>query len=686
MFDAREQRELLTFWTEHLANDLLVTALVDDGPEQALQKISAWVRAAQDAYYVWDAPAVDDAQYDHAFHTLQRLETQYPQFAIAGSPTQRVGGAPREGFVKVKHRARLYSMEDVFSNEELMDFITRTEKNVGPQQWSVEPKLDGLACNLQYRKGALVGAATRGDGEVGEDITANIIVLSNIPHSVDSTDDLDVRGEVVMYKSTFERVNRGKEAAGEDPFRNPRNAAAGSLRQLDPKLTAQRGLQFIAYGVAPGDLAQQSTESELRTWLETQGFTTVPRSSTHQADTINTAVEGLIQDRESFPMVLDGSVIRIEARSVQQELGFTSRVPRFMVARKFAATTATTIVESIDVQVGRTGKLTPVANLKAVEIDGVTVQRATLHNYDEVARLGVHAGAIVQIERAGDVIPAVNQVLEPADEVHIPTPPTHCPVCQHNSVAYGANWYCGNDRSCPAKLKEWLTFVVSRKVWNIDKLGDKVVDAFIEQGWVHTPPDILAISYEQLLSLPLFAEKKAQAIHSALQSARNQPAARWIASLGIDAVGAETAKLLVKNYPSLTALEAAEPSELEQIDGIGPIVARSIHDALRSEWYKAFLASFHASNGIVDWPLIDAGSSAEQPWQAYVMVFTGALNIERSLAQEKAQALGASTPGSVSKKTTHLVAGPGAGSKLAKAQALGITIWDEETFLRELQV
>jgi DNA ligase (NAD+) len=648
-------------------------------------------------YYVFDDPKIPDAEYDRLLRELQRLESEYPQFVTPESPTQRVGDKPLEGFEEVIHRLPMLSLDNAFGDEEMGEFERRIRDRLKLSDDQVidylaEPKLDGLAVNLRYQGGRLLQGATRGDGSRGEDVTANVRTIKAIPLTLQGDDwpeVLEVRGEVFMPHAGFDALNERAREKGEKGFVNPRNAAAGSLRQLDPRLTAERPLSFYAYGfgeVVPSPIAQSQSASmqRLRHWG-------LPISPLHE---VVSGVEGcigyferLMQQRNELPYDIDGVVFKVDELNLQQQLGFVSRAPRWAIAYKFPAQEEITRVETIEFQVGRTGAVTPVARLTPVFVGGVTVSNATLHNMDEVMRKDVRPGDTVIVRRAGDVIPEVVSVVldrrEPgARGVNMPTT---CPVCGSDIIKPEGEAVarCSGGLYCPAQRKQALKHFASRKAMDIEGLGDKLVDQLVEQGLVATPADLFGLTLEQLSALERMAEKSAQNLLQALDKSKSTSLARFLYALGIREVGEATALALADQFAALEAIEQADEEALQQTPDVGPVVAAHIrsffHQAHNREVIEALLkAGIH-------WPAVEKRAIGRQPLAGKTVVITGTLSRPRDEIKAELQSLGAKVSGSVSKKTDYLLAGDAAGSKLAKAQKLGVAILDEAKLQELLQ-
>lgn len=655
-------------------------------------------------YYEEDNPQISDAEYDELWRTLADKETQLSALQSASqstfafysdepSPTQQVGGKALAAFGAVRHQVPMLSLDNVFNQEEFAAFFQRLQERLDKETpvLSAEPKFDGLAINLRYEQGVLVQAATRGDGETGEDVTANIRTIAEIPthlHSAHPPKVLEVRGEVYMSKTAFTALNQAALKTGGKTFANPRNAAAGSLRQLDANITATRQLSFFAYGY--GELQGfdlPTTYSEFLQQLRQLGFPVCHWQQALEGGTeaATEYMDKLAAIRDSLPYEIDGIVFKVNAFAAQQKLGFRSRAPRWAIAWKFPAIEKTTIVESIDVQVGRTGAVTPVARLQAVEVGGVTVTNATLHNADEVARKDVRIGDTVFVRRAGDVIPEIVKVVfekRPANSQAF-IMPSHCPVCGSEVIRPEGEAVarCSGGLHCKAQRVQALIHFASRKAMDIQGLGDKLIEQVVENGSVHSPADLFTLTLADWSALPRMAEKSAQNILDALQKAKTTTLARFIYALGIREVGQVSANLLAQYYRELPALMQADENNLQQIEGIGPVMAQYIHHFFMDKENIAVIDNL-LSVGIT-WPKIEALSATQNsPISGKIVVLTGTLSqFSREDAKAALETLGAKVSSSLSAKTDYLLAGEKAGSKLAKAQNLGITIIDETQLL-----
>jgi DNA ligase (NAD+) len=648
-------------------------------------------------YYVLDAPEIPDAEFDHMFRELQALEAQYPELLTADSPTQRVGGQPAREFVSVTHRMPMLSLNNAFEEEEVAAFDRRVREGLGLSkvEYAVEPKFDGLAINLAYENGVLVQAATRGDGYTGEDVTANVRTIRTIPMRLYTTNPpplLEVRGEVLMFKADFERLNRLQEARGEKPFANPRNAAAGSLRQLDPRVTASRPLSFFAYGMgAATGVPQHDTHSALMDYLERLHVPVArERNVVRGLDGLLRYYRSMADRRDALPYDVDGVVYKVNNLRLQEELGFVSRAPRFAVAHKFPAQEALTVVEAIDVQVGRTGALTPVARLRPVFVGGVTVTNATLHNQDEISRKDIRVGDTVSVRRAGDVIPEIVRVLPerrpPAARPYdlMEAIGHRCPICGSHVVRLQdeAVARCTGGLYCPAQRKQAILHFASRRAMDIEGLGEKLVDQLVDGGIVRTVADIYHLDVPRLASLERMGEKSARNLVDAIAKSRRATLARFIYALGIRNVGEATAKDLARHFGSLDRLMEAGIEELQRVPDVGPVVAESIRDFFNEPHNREVIAQLRAQG--VSWeegmPQGQGGALAGK-----TLVLTGTLpSMTRDEAKDLIEAAGGRVAGSVSKKTDFVVAGSEAGSKLAKAQELGVPVIDETGLLRLL--
>lgn len=649
-------------------------------------------------YYVLDAPSVPDSEYDKAFRELSDLETKYPQLKSAASPTERVGGAARSDLAKVQHAVPMLSIhtETDFEAEGARAFDDRVRKGLGlsesdPEvEYDVELKFDGLAMNLRYEKGVLVSAATRGDGLVGEDVTANVKTIRTVPLQLPAgvPDVLEVRGEVIMHKADFERLNDEQKMEGHKPFVNPRNAAAGCLRQLDPKVTAKRKLSFYAYGLGEVSAPLALTHSGTLDCLQKWGFPVASQRRVVKGWKALAEFHDWVKSiRQTLPFEIDGVVYKVNSLAEQNELGFISREPRWACAHKYPPEEALTVVEDIDVQVGRTGKLTPVARLKPVFVGGVTVSNATLHNEDFIAELGLKIGDTVVVRRAGDVIPEVVRVLperRKGTEKDF-VMPDHCPVCGSETFRdeEEKDTRCTGGLFCPAQRRESLVHFASRLALNIDGLGEKVIDQLLEAGLIQTPADLYRITEEKLLTLERFGKKSAANLVEAIEKSKETMLARFIYALGIRHVGESTARDLAQHFRSLNALMSADADALLKVNDVGEVIAQSIIHFFEEPHNR------HVIENLVDlgvhWPTPEA-SAVNDLVSGKTFVLTGTLP---SMGREEAKALllaqGAKVASSVSKKTDYVVAGAEAGSKLEKAQALGVAVIDEAKMLEMLK-
>jgi len=645
-------------------------------------------------YYVLDEPAISDAEYDQLFRELQSLEAQYPELLTLDSPTQRVGGAALKYFAEVPHRTPMLSLNNAFSEEEVCAFDTRIREALGVAdvEYAVELKFDGLAVSLTYRNGVFVQGATRGDGSTGEDVTENLRTVRAIPlrlHDASGSElsaDVEVRGEVLMFNHDFDKLNAQQRAHGDKEFVNPRNAAAGSLRQLDSRITATRHLSFFAYGVGLCEgLALPGQHDSQMALLQQWGFPVAAQRR------VVSGVDGLLdfyremgKQRAALPFAIDGVVYKVNDTALQQRLGFVSRAPRFAIAHKFPAEEAMTTLLDIDVQVGRTGALTPVARLAPVFVGGVTVTNATLHNEDEIRRKDVHIGDTVIVRRAGDVIPEVARVIperRPSDAREF-VMPTLCPVCgSHVARALDeAAWRCTGGLFCPAQRKQALLHFAGRRAMNIDGLGDKLVEQLVDAQRVNTPADLYKLGMSALISLERMGEKSALNLLDAIAHSKHTTLARFIFALGIRNVGEATARDMAQHFGSLDKLLAADVARLQQVRDVGPVVAQSVVDFFAEAHNRNVIEQLR-SLGVV-WDEHEPQPDKILPFTGKTFVLTGTLAaLSRQQAKEKLEALGAKVSGSVSKKTDYVVAGLESGSKLERAQELGVAVLSEDQFL-----
>ncbi len=650
-------------------------------------------------YHTLDAPEIGDNEYDTAFQELLQLEHSFPELRRIDSPTQRVGSKLLTQLPKKTHRIRMYSLDNVFSEDEWRGFVQRMQKAL-PKMETVfwcDPKMDGLAVELVYENGVLTEALTRGDGEEGEVITEAIRTIRNVPLTLrgHAPQRIEVRGEVLMAKADFDALNAKQRAQGEKIFANPRNAAAGSIRQLDTRITASRPLRFLAYGV--GDIQIQSNDTRLQTTyhvlmttLYNFGFEIPPQGAPCRSlQEVTTYCQTLLEKREQLRYEIDGVVIKLNDLQAQAALGYTARAPRFAVAWKFPAQEVSTRLLDICIQVGRTGVLTPVAELEPVNVGGVVVSRATLHNEDEIRRLDVRIGDTVLIRRAGDVIPEVLAVrTELRNETMQPFIfPTACPVCDHavRRTEGEAAWRCVN-MSCPAVLRQSLKHFVSKAGLNVEGFGPRWIDLLVNSGRLQTPADLFTLTVEELLRYERMGVKLASNMVEALQEAKKQASLhRLIAALGVRHVGEQTARTLARHYHDLDALAVASREELEKLDDIGGEVSSAIVAFFTD---SANMQMLHALRQYGLWPEHEQTDSVVVKQGLLVgkrVLFSGTLSMPRSTAQKLAEAAGAELATSINKKLDILVVGQAPGSKLTKAQNLGITILDEIAFLQLVQ-
>ncbi|HOY22072.1 MAG TPA: NAD-dependent DNA ligase LigA [Cellvibrio sp.] len=660
-----------------------------------LEQLRSDINYHNHRYHGLDDPQISDAEYDRLMQRLKNLEAEHPELITPDSPTQRVGSAPLSEFVTVVHEMPMLSLDNAFSDEDLLAFNKRLQdrlKTTEEIEFACEVKLDGIAVSLLYRDGVLVRGATRGDGTNGEDITQNVRTIASIPLRLlgeNYPSVLEVRGEIYMPKAGFNAFNEKALAAGEKLFVNPRNAAAGSLRQLDSRITAARPLEMCAYSVGlveGGDVPNLHTD----VLKALQGWGFLINRELQTAKNIDECLQyyrHIQEKRSALAYDIDGIVFKVNSRELQETLGFISRAPRWAVAYKFPAQEETTLLQDVEFQVGRTGAVTPVARLQPVFVGGVTVSNATLHNRDEINRLGIKIGDTVVVRRAGDVIPQIVAVIEskrPADARDIIFP-THCPVCGSpvETLPGEAVARCGGGLICAAQRKEAIKHYVSRKAMNVEGLGDKLVEQLVDLNMINTIADIYSLSRDQLANLERMGEKSADNILAALETSKKTTLAKFIYALGIREVGESTARNFAKHFGTFEAFAAADELNLQQVTDVGPVVAHFAYEFFQQENNRQAIEQLKAAG--IQWP-DEVATATDAPLLGLTYVLTGSLEIfSRDDAKAHLLALGAKVSGSVSAKTDYVVAGPGAGSKLQKAEELGITVLTEEDLLALLK-
>ena len=664
--------------------------------QQQIDILRQDLRRYEYEYHVLDNPTIPDAEYDRLFHQLKALEAAHPELITADSPTQRVGAKPLSGFAQIRHEIPMLSLDNAFSDEEFYAFVKRIEDRLirlpDPLTFCCEPKLDGLAVSILYVNGVLTQAATRGDGTTGEDITANIRTIRNIPLQLlmdNPPTRLEVRGEVFMPHAGFERLNQQALEKGEKTFANPRNAAAGSLRQLDPKITSKRPLVLNAYGIGIAEgIDLPNTHYDRLQWLKSIGIPVNPEIRLcNGTDEVLDFYRDIQNKRSSLGYDIDGTVLKINDIALQEKLGFISKAPRWAIAYKFPAQEELTRLNDVEFQVGRTGAITPVAKLEPVFVAGVTVSNATLHNADEIERLDIAIGDTVVIRRAGDVIPQIIGVLHdrrPADARPIVFPET-CPVCDSAIVRIEGEAVarCTGGLFCAAQRKEALKHFVSRKAMDIDGVGGKLIEQLVDRELIHTPADLFKLDLTTLTRLERMGTKSAENALASLEKAKNTTLARFIFALGIREVGEATALNLANHFKTLEALQNADLKALQQVPDVGEVVANRIL-AFWHEPHNVAVVNDLIAQG-VHWETVETKEVTENRFKGKTVVLTGTLTqMGRNEAKALLQDMGAKVSGSVSAKTDFVIAGDAAGSKLTKAQELGVTVLTEEEFLAQI--
>ncbi|AGV11586.1 NAD-dependent DNA ligase LigA [Haemophilus influenzae] len=661
-----------------------------------LDNLRKTLRQYEYEYHVLDNPSVPDSEYDRLFHQLKALELEHPEFLTSDSPTQRVGAKPLSGFSQIRHEIPMLSLDNAFSDTEFNAFVKRIEDRLillpKPLTFCCEPKLDGLAVSILYVNGELTQAATRGDGTTGEDITANIRTIRNVPLQL-LTDNpparLEVRGEVFMPHAGFERLNKYALEHNEKTFANPRNAAAGSLRQLDPNITSKRPLVLNAYGIGIAEgIDLPTTHYDRLQWLKSIGIPVNPEIRLcNGADEVLGFYRDIQNKRSSLGYDIDGTVLKINDIALQNELGFISKAPRWAIAYKFPAQEELTLLNDVEFQVGRTGAITPVAKLEPVFVAGVTVSNATLHNGDEIERLNIAIGDTVVIRRAGDVIPQIIGVLHERrpDNAKPIIFPTNCPVCDSQIIRIEGEAVarCTGGLFCAAQRKEALKHFVSRKAMDIDGVGGKLIEQLVDRELIHTPADLFKLDLTTLTRLERMGAKSAENALNSLENAKSTTLDRFIFALGIREVGEATALNLANHFKTLDALKDANLEELQQVPDVGEVVANRIFIFWREAHNVAVVEDLIAQG--VHWETVEVKEASENLFKDKTVVLTGTLTqMGRNEAKALLQQLGAKVSGSVSSKTDFVIAGDGAGSKLAKAQELNITVLTEEEFLAQI--
>lgn len=655
-------------------------------PQKEIEELTRELEEANRLYYVLDAPTMEDYEYDKKLRRLEELEAQYPEFASPLSPTKRVGGEALSRFEKVEHAVPLESLQDVFSEEEVGEFDRRLRETVRDAAYSVEPKVDGLSVALEYRDGVFVRGATRGDGRIGEDVTENLKTIRSIPLRIDDAPSrLIVRGEVFMPREVFEKLNAAREEAGKSLFANPRNAAAGSLRQLDPSIAAERRLDILIFNLQLAEGIEFQTHAQTLDYLKQRHFKVIPYQLCATAAEATEEIRRIGQERYGYSFDIDGAVVKLNNLADRALLGSTAKFPRWACAYKYPPEIRETVLEDIVVQVGRTGVLTPKAVVRPVRLAGTTVTNATLHNQDFITEKDIRIGDTVKIRKAGEIIPEILSVETEKRPVGT-SPyrlPSLCPVCGApvERDPDGAALRC-TGAECPAQLSRNIAHFVSRNAMDIDGLGDAIVEQLITMGAVRSPADIYFLTLDELKSLWKSGSKAAQKLLAAIESSKNNDLSRLIFALGIRQVGEKAAKVLAKTFGSLDALMQATQEELTQIRDIGAVTAENIVSWFASPQSRHLISRLREAG-------VNFESSAVQDdgrFAGMTFVLTGALSLfTRDEATEKIEAHGGKAAGSVSKKTTYLVAGENAGSKLKKANELGIPVLSEREFLSMLQ-
>ena len=654
-------------------------------PKKRIEQLYDILNDANYRYYVLDNPAMHDFEYDRLLRELEDLEREYPELALPNSPTKRVGGEALSKFEKVTHSVPLMSLQDVFSLEELSDFLLKIKENYPETEFTVEPKIDGLSVALEYENGIFVRGATRGDGNVGEDVTENLKTIRSIPMTLSGAPDrLIVRGEVFMPKRSFEKLNARQEEEGKPLFANPRNAAAGSLRQLDPKIAAQRGLDILIFNVQHADGVTFQTHAESLDFLRTLQFKVITCDCFTSVDEIQQKVLWINDNRESLTCDIDGAVIKVNDLGLRERLGATAKFPRWAAAYKYPPEIKPTVVEDIVVQVGRTGVLTPKAVVKPVRLAGTTVTNATLHNQDFISQRDIRIGDTVLIRKAGEIIPEILEVdfsKRPADSVSYRLP-CKCPVCGADTQKDedGAFLRC-TGAECPAQLSRNISHFVSRDAMDIEGLGSSIVDSLIEKGFIRSPADIYYLSLEQMGSLWQKGDVAAKKLLVAIDESKSRDVSRLIYALGIRQVGAKTGKVLATQFGSLDALMQATVEELKEVPDVGEITAISIYEWFRQEQSQSMIEKLRIAGVNFESTRV----LTDTRFAGMTFVLTGALTkFTREEATEKIELFGGKASGSVSRKTTYVVVGENAGSKERKARELGIPILSEDEFLEML--
>lgn len=680
--------------------------MTESSVSQRVLELHQLINQYNHQYYVLDEPSVPDIEYDRLMRELIELETENPSLKTLDSPSQKVGGAPLKSFTQVTHQVPMLSLDNVFSAQEWQAFDKRIKdrlKNNADFALCAEPKLDGLAVSIRYENGVFVQAATRGDGTTGENITENVRTIKSIPLKLQGDDYpniLEVRGEVFMPKSSFEKLNEAAIKKGEKTFANPRNAAAGSLRQLDSKITAKRNLSFYAYGMGyVGNSFEKNNVSivniEANDWLANShyqrlcqlkdlGLPMCPEVKLlNDTSEVEAFYQNILNNRDALSYEIDGTVFKVDDIDKQLQLGFVARAPRWAIAYKFPAQEELTLLEDVEFQVGRTGAITPVARLKPVFVGGVTVSNATLHNQDEINRLGIKIKDTVVIRRAGDVIPQIVSVVidkRPSDAKQILFPST-CPVCDSEVIRLEgeAVLRCTGGLFCGAQRKEAIKHFASRKALDIDGLGDKLVEQLVDEKLIQTPADLFKLTELSVSTMERMGQKSAQNLINGIEKAKQTTLAKFIYSLGIREVGETTASNLAQYFLTFAAIKTADSETLQKVPDVGGVVATNIVSFFQQEHNVEVITELES---IMSWPAIEVKTEDQQPLLNQIFVLTGTLSqMGRSEAKGHLQSLGAKVSGSISAKTDYLVAGEKAGSKLTKAQDLGVNILTEQAML-----